>query len=243
MGLLAVRAFGEPLERLTSPVLGSEGRGIDNPEDYLAGLHLLNVKKVYALVSDTSQPTGWSVLSWSFPGFGPIIVSPRATGWAYPASEFGTPASEQRVLDLIRAMGVNSGTGTCKQILLADSTFSQNLGGAPEAEVLSHRVWNQRIELTVRVTGPCFARLAYACYPYLRVTVDGEIAHAMPTAGRFIALRLEAGEHTILLEPYLSPLRRTLLGVDLVLLAVGAFVLVRQRKSRGTGGRVPRHSP
>jgi hypothetical protein len=233
---LAVRAFGEPLERVTNPVLESEGRGIDNPEDYLAGLHLLNVKKAYALTADTSQPTGWSVLSWSFPGFEPVVVSPRAIGWSYPASEFGTPASGERVLDLIRTMGVNSVTGTCKQILLADSTFAQDLGGAPFVEVLSHRAWNQRVELRVRITGPCFARLAYAYYPYLRVTVDGEGVRAMPTAGRFIALRLEAGEHTILLEPYLSPLRRALLGVDLVLLAVGALVLVRQRRSRGTGG-------
>ena len=229
---LAVQSFVEPFERLINPVLETEGRGLDNPQDYLAGLHLLNITRTYALVADTSQPTGWLLSGWTFPEFGPVLVSPRATGWAALPSASGVQDPEARVLSLIQTMGVNSDAGTCRQVVVADTPFHQDLGGSPSAQVLSHRVWNQRVQLRLRVTGPCFARLSYSHYPYLRVTVDGQEVEAMVTAGRFIAVRLDAGEHTIRLEPLLSPLRRLLLGLDIVLLAAGAVVLIHQRRNR-----------
>jgi hypothetical protein len=228
---LAVAAFGDPFQRLITPVLESEGREIDDPEGYLAGLHLLNVGKACALARDPTQPTGWAVTGWTFPKFGPVVVSSRAVGWSYPDSAFGTPGADARLLEMVREMGV-SHAGVCRRILLADPTADQDLGGFPSVAVLSHRVWNQRVELRLRVSDPCFARLAYAYYPHLRVSVDGRTAPAMPTAGRFIAVKLDAGEHTLVLEPRLSPLRKALLGLNLLLLAAGAFVLIRQRSRR-----------
>ena len=101
-------------------------------------------------------------------------------------------------------------------------------------EVLEHRVWNQRVELRIRTSSACFARLSYAYYPYLRVTVNGREVAPLRTAGRFIALRLSGGEHQIVLEPVLSPLRRGLLILNLVLLAAAAFVWVRMQRRKQT---------
>ena len=63
------------------------------------------------------------------------------------------------------------------------------------------------------------------------MTVNDRPVTPLQTAGRFIALRLEAGEHRIVLEARLSPLRRTLLALDLCLLAaaIAAWVAVRRK--------------
>ena len=112
-----------------------------------------------------------------------------------------------------------------------DGLMRWSVDTSPEVEVLSHRVWNQRVELQVRTSDACFARLAYAYYPYLRVVVDGKIAQTLETADRFIALRLDRGEHLIVLEPFLSPMRRALLALDIVLLAAAGLVLIRRRRT------------
>ena len=102
-----------------------------------------------------------------------------------------------------------------------------------------HKAWNQRVAMCVYVSEPCFARLAYAYYPHLDVTVNGKPAVPLQTAGRFIALRLDAGEHRIVLEPRLSPLRRWLLIVDVGLLIAGALVVILARRNRSfSAGRV-----
>jgi hypothetical protein len=95
--------------------------------------------------------------------------------------------------------------------------------------MISHQVWNQRVLLHVRVTAPCFARLAYAHYPYLGVYVNGERIKPIRTAGDFVAVKLDAGVHEIELKPYLSPLRQFLLIVDGVIL-IGACVWWRRQK-------------
>ena len=94
---------------------------------------------------------------------------------------------------------------------------------------MEHRAWNQRVEMRLRVTESCFARLAYARYPHLDVILDGKVVDPFETVDRFIALRLEPGEHHIVLEPRLSPLRRGLLALDLLLLLVAGVVLWRSR--------------
>ena len=82
------------------------------------------------------------------------------------------------------------------------------MGSDPECSVLEHNVWNTRARMRVRVSEDCYTRLSYAYYPYLDVLVDGDRVEPMVTAGRFIALKLSAGTHTIELIPRLSPLRR-----------------------------------
>ncbi len=83
--------------------------------------------------------------------------------------------------------------------------------------------------LTITMSASCFARLAYAYYPYLRAEVDGNSVEPFQTAGRFIGLRLDPGKHQIVLTPTLSPLRKTLLALDGSLLILGAFLLMRRR--------------
>ena len=127
-------------------------------------------------------------------------------------------------------MECNPERGTSKRILVRDMEGRENLGTSPEVAVLGHRVWNQRVELDVRVSQDSFARLAYAFYPYLRVRVDGEEVTPFQTAGRFIALRLDRGDHQIVLTPFLSPLRKGLLAMELVLMALVAGVWIRRRR-------------
>ena len=79
--------------------------------------------------------------------------------------------------------------------------------------------------MRVAISARCYARLSYAYFPYLQVTVDGMPVQPMQTAGRFIALPLEAGERDIVLKAQLSPLRRGLLAFSGILF-VGALALV-----------------
>ena len=120
---------------------------------------------------------------------------------------------------IIRTTKVDLRHRRCERILLMEDVGITDLGGSPAVEVLRHQVWPQRVELQLRVSSRCFARLAYAYYPQLRVTADGSEVAPWKTAGRFVALRLEQGTHEIVLEPHLSPLRKLLLLLDAVVLA------------------------
>ena len=102
--------------------------------------------------------------------------------------------------------------------MLAGSGAPTDLGTEPECVVEEHRVWNTRVLIRLRVTDRCYARLAYAYFPYLTVTVDGKTVVPLVTAGRFIAVPLSPGDHEIRLEATLSPLRKTLWLFDLGLL-------------------------
>ena len=62
--------------------------------------------------------------------------------------------------------------------------------------------------------------------------MNGKETEPLRTAANFIALRLEAGEQLISIEPYLSPLRRGLLLLELAWLCAAALYLWRQRAQR-----------
>ena len=162
----------------------------------------------------------------------PVVVSAVATGREYPVEDFASMDStevQREFTAVVREMGVVPAQRICRQIFLRDKSGSEDLGAEPGVDVLEHRAWNQRVELRLRVTQPCFARLAYAYYPYLDVIVDGETVEPLETVDRFIALRLGPGEHHIVLKPRLSPLRRGLLLLDLLLLGAAGLILWRQR--------------
>ena len=109
---------------------------------------------------------------------------------------------------------------SCDVVVLIAGGAKRDLGTNPQAEILKHRVENERVVIQMQVDAACFARLAYAHYPYLQVRVDGKEVESWPTAGGFIAIELAAGRHQIELVPYLSPLRKAMLGILLVLLVV-----------------------
>ena len=239
---LATFAFGQPLENLLNSAIGKvekEIENVENPkksiplppiEDFglLAdGLFLLNTKYFFARHSNKKM-----FLPWTMPPVSPVVVSPRVAEWDHPLKRSADTQTQEALLRLLKATGVNAEENTCDQILLTGYEGREDLGTSPSVEVLEHRVWNQRVEMRIRTSSPCFARLSYAYYPHLRVTVNGQEVAPLQTAGRFIALRLSGGEHQIVLDPVLSPLRRGLLTLNLVLLAAAAFAWVYTRRTK-----------
>jgi len=239
--LRAFSAFYSPLERFASSRFQASSRGADlksvqSIDMIRDGLFLLNTR--YLLVSLPGEEM--HCVTWK--RHTPIVVSSRIEEYQAGRIE-ELRVREERELSpeesdfypvgwLIVGTGVNRRDGTCERIFLRDFQGRRDLGSAPEVEVLEHRVWNQRVEMRVRVSEACFARLAYGYFPHLEVRVDGQVVEPWTTAGWFIGLELEAGEHRIVLEPHLSPLRKGLLGLDLILLAVGVWGMVRERRRR-----------
>ncbi len=184
-----------------------------NDSRLVDGLYLLNTRYLFAI--DSSRKT---VVTLNIRHESPVIVSSRISAGALPLV-IEDARAERAILKLIDAMDVKKDDNTCGQIFLAEFEGGEDLGTSPSVEVLEHRTWNQRVEMVIRTSSPCFARLAYAYYPYLSVTVNGNKVVPYQTAGRFIALRLSEGEHRIVLEPVLSPLRRGLLILNVALVA------------------------
>jgi len=234
-------AFYGPFERFASAEFAglAEGEAWDSAEHaelFRDILNLLNAR--YAII--TRAEGELNLVRWEH--HTPIVVAPRVE--AFPAERLeALMAKEGRgwskeVRDfypirwLIARMGVNRAESKCERIFLADFEGQRDLGTSPEVDLLEHRVWNQRVEVRVRVSEACFARLAYGYFPHLEVRVDGHGVAPLKTAGWFIGLELEGGEHRIVLEPRLSPLRRGLLVLNLVLLVAGTWGAVRERRTR-----------
>jgi hypothetical protein len=248
--LRAVSCFVKPLEAYLAEILGEApdlGRLVLSPEyaDVVhGGMALLAVR--YLLVTQNNGGTR----TLDLPAHTPILVSPRIAG-LQTAGTAGSPSGVSReqmrtqeglstseqvlmALWLIRQMRPDASTRTCQQLLLLDYDGQEDLGTQPSVEVIEHHVWNQRVEMRVRTSSDCYARLAYAYFPYLRVEVDGKQVSPLQTADRFIGLRLGPGEHWITLVPYLSPLRRWLLALDGVLLLAGIWIWRRERRQRSS---------
>jgi hypothetical protein len=223
---LSAFAFAQPLEKLLNPVLEEEAPKT-NGQLLSAGIHLLNTRYAFGLRTQTGGKN--RIVEWSLPAPSPIIVAPNVIPWEYPVTHFRKPTSKGKLLSMLEAMRIDIPNNSCEMIPLLNYRGETHLGGSPRVEVINHQVEYQRVEMTVRISEPCFARLAYSYYPYLRVTVNGQQVEPLETAGRFIALQLESGEHRIVLEPYLSPLRTTLFVVDVLLLSIGIVVLYRER--------------
>jgi len=124
---------------------------------------------------------------------------------------------------IIGMMELNPQANTCKRIFVRNHEAVKLGGENPLVELVEHTVHNQKVDLQIRVSEPCFIRLAYSYYPYLKVTVDGREVRALETAGHFIALPMEAGEHRIVIIPHLSSLRRGLVLMSLCLLFLGVL--------------------
>ena len=190
----------------------------------------------------------------------PLLVAPKVM--PFPSAEFAVAresgAMEQMVratfpqrtdiatlLDLfptlwtIRIMAAVPERLRCDVVLLKEGGFNQDLRTDPDVELIEHRLWNQRVAIRMKTDAACYARLAYAYYPYLRVLVDGIEVAAWPTAGGFIAIELSPGEHLIELVPFLSPLRKGMLGMLLVLLGLGGAILWRWHRTLPKVARQP----
>ena len=175
----------------------------------------------------------------------PIIVSSRLVSYdpesAYRVEITGanpdslSTRSISQVLWIIGKMGTRPQNNSCEHIFIRGQEGS-DLGTEPTAQVLAHVVRHQQVQMKVAISEACYARLSYAYFSYLQITVDGTPVEPLETAGRFIALPLDAGEHDIVIQARLSPLRRGLIGFSAVML-LGALALVfveQKRKSSGS---------
>lgn len=216
--LLATHVFCHPFEKLlNSEIRKAEKLKSPGTHDFRSlndGLYLLNSKRVMAAHSNKK-----SLITWTIPGSSPVVVSSKVEGWDLPVTSGTESEAQSALMRLVTGMGINQEKNSCDRILLAGFKGVEDLDTSPSVQVLEHRTWNQRVEIIVRTSSSCFARLAYAYSPYLSVTVNSKKVVPYQTSGRFIAVRLNEGEHHIVLEPVLSPLRRGLLMVNLTLVA------------------------
>ncbi len=223
--------FLKPWVEAVSPVFNAVGElsevaGRPEAELVLAGIKLLNIGRVVVFRDQVGRsiPVSGRLR-------GPVLVAPEIA--QYPqtgalAAEKGGPT----VSALIEGMGIDLIKNTCERIFIYNHEARRNLSTNPSVQVLEHSVWDQRVQIRIRVSSACYARLAYSYYPYLDVLLNGNRVEPLQTMGRFMALQLSAGEHVITLEPRLSPLRRTLLVLDISLLLIGLLLLARERHIR-----------
>ena len=219
----------ESVEQLAYPVRRS----------LVAGLHLLNTRYLIVTSDENEKVTAFG---FTLDHDSPILVSGRLAGYedddvdlAGMRSRFGQDLEyrQARALWIITRTGLDPGPSlSCERILVRGLEGEIDLGTKPAARVLEHRVDHQQVEMRVAVSAKCHARLPYGYWPWLEVTVDGEPVRPMETAGRFMAIPLEAGEHDIAITARLSPLRKTLLLLAAVCLA-GALVLVLSERREG----------
>jgi hypothetical protein len=204
-----------------------------------AGFAMLNVRHLILTWRDGSLRT------LELADHSPILVSARSEGYAveelgrvpYAGMAGRTPLSATdpaerailRVLWTIEKTGVDIGSRRAARILLLGGD-RRDLGGRPEVVVHEHRVENQRVVLEVETSRPCFARLAYAYYPYVDVLINGTKVQPLQTVGGFIALELGRGHKRIELVPRLSPLRAGLLWLNGLVLAAGLGAMWWERR-------------
>ena len=200
-----------------------------------AGFYLLNTR--YVLLSSKNAAFQISLTH------SPIVVSSRLVSYdAEAAAEHADQVranlkvdslfarSISQVLWVIEQMGVHFQDNACERIFIRGDEDS-DLQTTPTAQVLAQVVEHQQVKMKVAVSATCYARLSYAYFPYLHITVDGTPVQPMETAGRFIALSLDAGEHDIVIQARLSPLRRNLLYLKLILLSIAlALVFIEHRR-------------
>ena len=216
-------SFARPFERYLNGILADMDHPAqittqENSASILAGLRMLNVRHLL-VERDEDYFLNRRGLAHS-----PVLLSMQAG----PGSFSELEGSEGRMLAIIEQTGVDPQSDRCRRILLKDEV-EYSLTGIADLQVLSHRVWQQRVELKVETSAACFVRLAYSSVPSLVVLVDGERVQPWTTAGHFIALPLDAGIHEIVLQPRLSWGRKGLLAVGVLALLLSLVAVRRQR--------------
>ena len=202
-----------------------------------SGLYLLNTR--FLILSSNKKARQLSLDHNS-----PIIVSSRLVSYdpeaTYDVKIAGanldslSARSISQVLWIIGEMGIRPHDNACERIFIRGREGS-DLETEPTAQVLAHVVRHQRVEMKVDISEACYARLSYGYFPYLQITVDGTPVQPLETGGRFIALPLEAGEHNIVIQARLSPLRRGLIGFSgVMLLGTLGLVFMEHKRNKKT---------
>ena len=207
----------------------------------LAGLTMMDVR--YHILSNRDEEISIGDLGETG-SHGPVLVSskiepfPRrgldqlvAGGEPFSAMESeGVDSGFTKMLTdsyhalfLVANTGVDPVTRVCERIYVLGSE-GRELGTNPAVEVLEHTVRMQRVDLKLRVSEACFARLAYSYFPHLRVTV--EAAPSAHTRAGSWRCNSKPGSTT---WPWRRSCRRCgggLLAVNLFYLAATVFLFV-----------------
>jgi uncharacterized membrane protein YfhO len=83
---------------------------------------------------------------------------------------------------------------------------------------------SQYVRMDYELSSTAYLQLSYSYYPYLRVRIDGEEVETFPTAFGLIGLHSPAGGHNLEIVPYLSPLRRVVLAINVAALLLLALL-------------------
>jgi hypothetical protein len=157
------------------------------------------------------------------PAHSPILAGRRLLISADPAN-----------LDsLLATMDIDPSSNSVAAIpVIADGVMDSGPAPVPVAvRVLNHKLQPQSVSLTYDLSAPGYIQLSYGYYPYLNVYLDGEPVSATESVFGLIVFRSPAGQHTVDLKPYLSPLRQVLLAGAGAWLIVAAIIWM---KSSGT---------
>ena len=222
----SMNAFAAPFERYIDYFLHHpDAPPIQQSHTIQAGLQLLNV---HHLVNVDASRELVGLMNMTT---GPALVSSRLEGHTRLAADSNSESGEQ-VSAYIDAMNIDLADKSSARFFIADLDKTRDLGTVPRLEVLSHRVWHQRVELDLRVTAASYVRLAYTYFPALEIRVNNRPVEPLCTAAGFICLPLAAGPNHIAIQARLSPLRKALLWLDGALLVLGIAALVWSRKKR-----------
>lgn len=223
--LRATWGFAYPFKQHLLDVVKKDPH-LSDSYDAVSGLaFLLNNDITYV------DPRDGQIRKFVIPSRSPIVVAGRSSAWDRPFDR-ANPADDFDVRVLLGMLQADAGRLAVDEIPLLGAE-AETLSPDPSCRLIDHRVTNASVRIHAEVDAPCFARLAYAHYPDLRVTVNGRDVETFETAGRFAAIRLDAGVHDIEITAPLSLLRRAFLWLNILSVAAYlAFVIQRRRKRK-----------
>jgi hypothetical protein len=112
-------------------------------------------------------------------------------------------------------------------------------GDSMDCHVIQHLEGHSYVKIRYSCSRPGFALLAYSFFPYLSVVVDDRVVgHAFRSSLNLTGVEVPAGEHTISLLAYASPLRRALFMLSVASLVGGGLWYGTRRSGRRS--RLPR---
>lgn len=234
--------FYGPLQHFGNQLMAhtKDPNSLQNSADFSLiadGLYLLNIDEMLVTWGDGH------LVAYHLPTASPLVASAHLRGvddgemdlaliddmleqtrrWPWLAAE--TPALQHRILRalwIVQQTQPDPPSATSQQILVKGYPGTLDFDTEPVVELVGHTLTHQYARIDFDAQTPCFARLAYAYNPNLRVEVDGQPVKIWKTAGHLIALPLPAGQHSIELYLELSPLRRSLLAMGLLFITLMA---------------------
>ena len=161
-------------------------------------------------------------------GDGAVLI-PTGGGMSMLASEQTKTVEPQlQFAPLAREMNIDreSGAAVFIPILSTEGSHGQSTlsGRALTVSVNNHSMESQYVRMDYELSSTAYLQLSYSYYPYLRVRIDGEEVETFPTAFGLIGLHSPAGGHNLEIVPYLSPLRRVVLAINVAALLLLALL-------------------